>query len=282
MSVIADSDAVLEKERLFAQHQAALTILQGLIDVPNLTTFEWLDIGCGKGQIIVNLDENLSEESRKKISYNAFDIKEDFLSIALRKAERLNLKSSNGQVGDISNFAALHPEENQFDFITITNSIHELHPLEIPIVLVECILRLKENGILFIYDMEALPFKELGAVTWTREEIHEVLKTLLKKIGTEYSPTPGKWKHKSCNGWNIQLNRSHFNVDNSSINDSKESIIKESQDQVILTLRSKLEKCTESLESITKYGAETDEEENLKISNLFDFWAINRINEIKE
>ena len=31
MSAINGSDAVLEKERLFAQHQAALTILQGVM-----------------------------------------------------------------------------------------------------------------------------------------------------------------------------------------------------------------------------------------------------------
>jgi ubiquinone/menaquinone biosynthesis C-methylase UbiE len=279
MGAISDSDAVLEKERLFAQHQAALTILQGLIDKPGITSFDWLDIGCGKGQIIINLDDNLGEESRKIISYNGFDIKEDFLLIAIRKAESLSLKASNGQIGDITNFANLHPEENKFDFITITNSIHELDPFQIPIVLLECILRLKDDGILFIYDMEALPFRELGAVAWTREEIHEILKVFLKTIGTDYSPTPGKWKHKSCNGWNIQLKRSHFEIENETINESKTEIIRISQEQVKKTLHTKLEKCMVSLESLTKYGAETEDEENLKLANLFDFWAINRIKE---
>lgn len=277
MGAIKDSDAVLEKERLFAQHQAALTILQGLLDKPGITTFNWLDIGCGKGQIIVNLDDNLGEDSRKKIIYNGFDIKDDFLAIAQRKAESLNLNAVNGQVGDISNFANLHPEDNKFDFITLTNSIHELDPLQIPIILIECILRLSENGILFMYDMEALPYRELGAVAWTREEIHEILKVFLKSIGTEYSPTPGKWKHKSCNGWNIQLNRSHFQVENDAINAKKEEIITKSQEQVKNTLDSKLAKCVASLQSLTKYGAETEDEENLKLGNLYDFWAINRI-----
>lgn len=282
MSAINDSDAVLEKERLFAQHQAALTILQGLIDVPGLTSFEWLDVGCGKGQLIVNLDDNLGGDSRKKISYNGFDIKDDFLSIAIRKAESLGLKNSKGQVGDIGNFATLHNTKQKFDFITITNSIHEFSPLEIPIILFECIIRLNDNGILFIYDMESLPFQELGALTWTREEIHEVLKAFLKEIGTEYNPTPGKWKHKSCNGWNIQLNRSHFKINNEILIEHKAKIIENTQKQVLSTLSQKLEKCKTSLESITKYGTETEEEEKLKQKHLYDFWAINRIKELKK
>tara|TARA_R110001599_G_scaffold91528_1_gene240501 strand:- start:1053 stop:1898 length:846 start_codon:yes stop_codon:yes gene_type:complete len=281
MSTINDSDAILEKERLFAQHQAALTILQGLIDVPGLTSFEWLDVGCGKGQIIINLDDNLGDDSLKKISYNGFDIKDDFLSIAIRKAEALGLKKSKGQVGDIGNFGTLHNTNQKFDFITITNSIHELSPLEIPVILFDCIIRLNENGILFIYDMESLPFQELGAITWTREEIHEVLKVFLKEIGTKYNPTPGKWKHKSCNGWNIQLNRSHFKIDNETLLENRAAIIKNTQEQVLSTLSQKLKNCKASLESITKYGAETEEEENLKQKHLYDFWAINRIDELK-
>lgn len=282
MAVIKDSDAVLEKERLFAQHQAALTLLQGLIDNPKVESFDWLDIGCGKGQIIVNLEDNLGIESRNKICYSGFDIKEEFLNITLRKAETLKLKHSGGQIGDISNFGNLHPVENKFDFITLTNSIHEFHPLQIPTVLFDCLLRLKSEGLAFFYDMEHLPFQELGAIAWTRDEIHEVLKDFLKNIGTDYAPTPGKWKHKTTNGWNIQINKAHIKVSDEDLISRKEEIIKATEVQVLKTLQTKLENCETSLESITKYGTETEDEESLKERLLHDFWSLNRIKEVRK
>jgi ubiquinone/menaquinone biosynthesis C-methylase UbiE len=55
----ADAKATLNKERLFAQHQAALTILQRELDSPKIKKYNWLDLACGKGQIIVHLIDNL-------------------------------------------------------------------------------------------------------------------------------------------------------------------------------------------------------------------------------
>lgn len=282
MAIIKDSDAYLNKDRLLAQHQAALSLLQGKLDRPGLTDLGWLDLGCGKGQIIVNLEHNIGDEARTKISYSAFDIIEEHLSITLKKADSLKFKSSNGKIGDISDFPNLFPIENKYDFITLTNSIHEFSPLLIPDILFESIIRLSSTGLLFVYDMESLPSLELGAITWTREEIHEFLKSFFKNFGIkDYNPTPGRWTHSSCFGWNIQLNREYINVTNEELLKSKVDGIKKTKEDIVTILKRKLDECEKSLESITKHGAETDEEEKSKQKLLYDFWSLNRIKELK-
>lgn len=283
MSAINDSDAYMDKERLLAQHQAALSLLQGKLDKPGLTDLSWLDLGCGKGQIIINLEYNIGEEARSKISYSAFDIKDKFLSITTKKAETLKFKSVNGKIGDISDFQNLFSNDPQFDFITLTNSIHEFSPLLIPQILFDSIIRLTPTGLLFVYDMESLPSLELGAITWTREEIHELLKSFFKHFGIpEYNPTPGKWQHSSCYGWNIQINREYIKLSNEDFLALKDKAIPQIQADTIEILRRKLSECEKALESFTIHGAETEQEEKLKPKYLFDFWALNRIKELQQ
>jgi|GEM_PF-1706096 len=283
MAIINDSDAYLNKDRLLAQHQAALSLLQGKLERPGLTDLIWLDLGCGKGQIIVNLEHNIGDEARTKISYSAFDIIEEHLSITLKKAESLKFKSSNGKIGDISDFPNLFPVENKYDFITLTNSIHEFSPLLIPDILFESIIRLSSTGLLFVYDMESLPSLELGAITWTREEIHELLKSFFKNFNIQdYNPTPGRWNHSSCFGWNIQLSREYINISDEELTIRKAEAIELTKKDIVTILKRKLDECEKSLESITKHGAETDEEEKSKQKLLYDFWSLNRIKEIKQ
>ncbi len=283
MVLIHDSDAFLNSDRLLSQHQAAISLLQGKLDRPGLTDFKWLDLSCGKGQIIANLEQNIGDVERSKIVYSGYDIIEEHLSITLKKAETLNFKSADGKVGDISDFPNLFPIDDKYDFITLTNSIHEFSPLLIPNILIECTIRLSSTGILFIYDMETLPSLELGAITWTREEIHELLKSFIKNLEIlNYTPTPGRWTHSANYGWSIQIIREYINVNNEELIQRKDKAIELIMNDVISILQRKLDECEMTLESITKHGAETEEEEKLKQKLLYDFWSLNRIKEIKQ
>lgn len=282
MATIHDSDAYLNKDRLLAQHQSALSILQGKLDSPDLIDLHWLDLGCGKGQIIINLEYNIGEVSRTKISYSAFDINDSHISLTTKKAESLKFKNVVGKIGDISDFPNIFPLETKFDFITLTNSIHEFSPLIIPFVLFEAIIRLTPSGLLFVYDMESLPSLELGAVTWSREEIHEILIAFFQHIGeTRYCPTPGKWHHSTCYGWNTQITREYIRLTNEELINKRESAIHNTQIKIIEILKRKLHECEKTLESITNHGPETDDEEKSKQKYLYDYWALQRIREIK-
>ena len=74
MSGIADSSAEFTK-KVFAQHQAAITLLGQLLVDPAVSQVDWLDLGCGKGQILAQLEHNIPEkEVRAKIGYCGYDL----------------------------------------------------------------------------------------------------------------------------------------------------------------------------------------------------------------
>jgi len=179
MGTFKDSNAYQNKDKMLTQHQAALSVFQGKLENPEVSDLNWLDLACGRGQILMNLDSNFGEELINKINYSAFDLKNDYLTQTLRQAETLKFKNVQGKIGDIINFPILFPEQQKFDFITLINSIHELNPYDLPILFFETILRLSTTGIFYLYDMETLTNRELGAVSWKADEINRVIKTFL-------------------------------------------------------------------------------------------------------
>lgn len=88
MPLIADSEAVLEIQKILPQHQSAITLLNLKLQNPSLGVFNWIDLACGKGQIISQLADNLSENSRKKLSYVGYDISVENTRVAQRIAAR--------------------------------------------------------------------------------------------------------------------------------------------------------------------------------------------------
>ncbi|MCX7004774.1 MAG: hypothetical protein NTV22_16085 [bacterium] len=64
MSAIADSDAAHDIRKILPQHQSALTLLNGRLQNPAVTAVHWLDVACGRGQIIAQLNDNLSPDHR--------------------------------------------------------------------------------------------------------------------------------------------------------------------------------------------------------------------------
>ena len=246
---INDSDAIQFKGKMLTQHQAILTLIQQQLDNPKLYKFNWLDIGCGRGQIIVNLKDNFTESTRAKIAYKGYDIKDEFVGETLKIAKTLGFESCEGEIGAIHNFPKLISDSAEQDCITITNAIHEFSPNLISMVFVESLLRLSKTGRLFIYDMESLPELELGAVTWSATEIQELLLTLFKEIPVTngYEPNVGKWFHKSCDAWHITLSMEYMDLDKSSLLVRKDEVIDNLTKKINELLKRKLETCKTAL-----------------------------------
>lgn len=277
MGTIADSSAVLEKKRLLNQHQAALTLIQGQVVKPNITTFRWLDLCCGKGQIIINLEDNFTENVRQKIEYYIQDINEDYLKVTQKNAEDLKFKKVESYTTDICKFHAIIPEAVKYDFVTLINAVHEIDPYFIPILLFESIIRLSNSGTLYMYDMETINPLELGAVTWTREEIQELVNTFLNGITVaNYQPNANRWHHTTCNAWSFEIQKEYL-IETSEIVKRKTEILHASNLIVKEILLRKHSSCTLALESYTRYGAETPEDNQKRTQLLFDFYSLTRI-----
>ncbi len=277
MITIADSTAFRDAQRVLPQHQAALTLLQARLSAPDTHRLSWLDLACGRGQIIVSLDENLSAEAREKIEYWAYDLNQDFVRETRKTAERLGFASLETRVGELSDFDRILPANLFFDFITLTNTIHEIEPIHLSNLLVRCLVRLTDTGTLFIYDMDRIKPPELGALPWSRDDIRRILCRMLDALGaTAYRPEVGLWNHRTCNGWNVPLQRQHLNVSRVDAEVKVNTAVQETGDEILQILKRRLVECRASLETLTLYGAETSEEQDEKEGLLFEFWALSR------
>src|SRR5262245_52257495 len=128
MSSIADSDAVLAK-RVLPQHQTAITLLGQLLAAPSTEHIAWLDLACGKGQILAQLDKNLPDVVlRGRISYLGFDIDNENSRLAEKIASGLKFSDVEVKTGEMQDFSKLFPIEKKFSFISFTNTVHELRP----------------------------------------------------------------------------------------------------------------------------------------------------------
>jgi ubiquinone/menaquinone biosynthesis C-methylase UbiE len=282
--VLADSHAVLDQDRLFAQHQAALTLLQSRVQNPKITEFHWLDLACGRGQIIAHLDGNLTPPARAKISYHIYDVKAGYVSTTRKKADLLGFKSVSQITDSLAKLDGHFAQKEAFDFITFTNTVHELSPRLVAATLVSCLLMLKPKGSMFVYDFESFPpgEQELGAILWTRAEVKAIADAMLTALGVKnYPPEVGQWRHKSCTGWNTHVEREHFDRTRDELMKLAAAAITATENAMIDILKVKYEQTKQVLNSFTENGAETDEEKQERTAAVFDFWALTRALEIK-
>ena len=268
---------------MLPQHQAALTLLQDRLSAPTVPRLSWLDLACGRGQIVASLEESLSAEARAKIEYWAYDVRQDFARETRKTAENLGFASLETRVGDLSDFDRVLPAGAFFDFITLTNTVHEIEPGRLAGLLVGCIGRLTDSGTLFIYDMEQIRPPELGALPWSRDDVRRIMRSMLDAVGAEaYRPEVGLWVHKTCNGWNVQVQRQHLNISRRDVAAKFETAVQRTREEISRLLKERLVTCRASLENLTVYGAETAEEQLEKERLLFEFWALSRAMEHAE
>ncbi len=278
MSSLADSSSVLLPGKLLPQHQTAISLIVGKLESPQVTDFIWFDLCCGKGQILNQLKGNISVKNVSKIHFKAFDINNDDIRVNEQIGKSIGFKSYDSKVGEISDFSTLIPETEKKDFITCINSFHEIDPILIPKVLLESLIRLTADGILFIYDMEDLVDQELGAITWSRSEVFEITSGLMSAIDvSDYTPEPQGWPHSKTTGWSVQIHRRSISKTLVFNTEQKNEILAKLEKLIFEILERKKKLAIEALESFTDSNSDTKSEENLQVKFLYDFWAINRI-----
>jgi hypothetical protein len=267
---------------MLAQHQAALTLLQGMLGNPQINQVRWLDLASGKGQILAHLEKNLTEKARAKLHFFGYDVDNHHTRQAERIAQTMQLAKSEFGIGELANFHRNDKTRGPWEFITLTNTVHEISPKSLATILMNALERLHETGCLFVYDMDRLSSPELGAVLWTGSEFSEILATLCGSLGcTDYEPAVGTWSHRLCNGWNAQLNRAHMQLP-ADWRNRIETAVKATVNHIQAILQRKLDQTQKALEALTRYGSETGQEAADKEKLLFDFWAITRALEVQK
>jgi SAM-dependent methyltransferase len=262
---------------VLSQHQAALTLLQSRLSNPAVLSVAWLDLACGRGQILASLDKNLSGEARRKIRYFGYDLDQDYARETEKMASKLGFASLESRVGDLADFGLLIQKGRKFDFITLTNTVHEVASSRLAGIFGNALTRLATDGTLFVYDMETIKPPELGALPWSRDDIRRIVHRMLDGLGAKgYRPEVGLWGHKTTDGWSVQIERQHLGVSYDELSSRLGEAIEVTSIEIDNLLRERLGRCQESLENLTIYGAETAEEQDTKDRLLYEFWALNR------
>jgi hypothetical protein len=161
--------------------------------------------------------------SRSKIDYLGYDVNNESASESDRLANAAGFRSHDVKIGSVTDVRKLLGALS-FDFITFTNTVHEVHPRHLALVLVDAVFRLTAGGKLFIYDMEAVRPPELGAIPWTATEMTEIARQLVASLKVpNYEPPVGRWKHSSCDAWSVQIHRDHLGGSGAIISDCRPS-----------------------------------------------------------
>lgn len=276
MPSLAASSSELSYGRVWPQHQAVLTLIKDRVEDPHRQSFKWLDLACGRGQILSNIGRVLSKDNCSKIEYRGFDVVQDYCLQAERVAKEL-FPNAQIQVCEIDKFELLLEPEEQFDAITLTNTVHEISPEQVASTFVSTLCRVSDDGIVFMYDMESLPALELGAIPWLGKEVEQVFHRLLSVAGEDtYFPTVATWPHKTCVGWNIQLNRSHLNVTAETLRSRREGMLSGASSLIRELLGKRLLDINQALSTASRY-ADRDGDEHADVQRLtYDYWAISR------
>ena len=277
MNVLNDSSSVCSKERVYSQHQAAMTLLQNRLKKPSVDDFHWIDIACGQGQILTNLENILGADLRKKVTFHAFDVDKDSLKVAIELANSLAFNKVKDKVGQIEDF---HPlmGEHKFDFITLTNSIHEFEPYGIPAVFIDLLSHLRPDGLLYVFDMEQLTSPELGAIAWNRTEITKILCDIFKHLSVkDYVPEASDWPLSSIRAWSVQIDMVHISKGISITTESRAEAIRATKGLIESLLKKKLELCAKTLKALKENRPDSAAEKLIRDNAVFDFWALNDV-----
>ena len=112
--------------------------------------------------------------------------------------------------------------------------------------------------------------------------MQEIMRALLDGFGiTDYTPEIGQWRHTTCYGWNIHLERDHLRRDIQTLQENAATAIQNTRECLNRLLARKFEQCKQMLTSFTEQGLETEEENSDKISALYNLWALLRASEQK-
>lgn len=265
---------VYEQGKLFSEHRHTLTLLDTALR-PSTADLRWLDLCCGRGQILNNLNDGLPPEFINRIDYVGYDAEPAIIEDAKNTAAELTLRSSRFFIGDISKFKDFLPPGSEYDFVTCLNTVHEVLPAGLIDILINGILILSPNGSLHVYDLESLSDLELGAIPLQRYEVQEILSEF-QRLTDSNNLFVASFPHSTCSGWSFTITRNQIGFPNPRIQTEEEQIRKALTDKVEDLLQRRLQDCRLRLEAYCKDKKNPREKRGEVTQALNEYWALLR------
>jgi 2-polyprenyl-3-methyl-5-hydroxy-6-metoxy-1,4-benzoquinol methylase/HEAT repeat protein len=141
------------------------------------TEIKWLDVGCGDGRCIeiLDFDDDTKELGKQlyNINYIGLDIDDANIETAKKLAEKYNIQKEF-----IKSKAIDIKYDSKFDVISAILLLHEIDPLQLPYVLKNMLIAVKEGGVILISDFNETYEQERDIVVWTYNDINYILKNI--------------------------------------------------------------------------------------------------------
>lgn len=276
-NVLGDSNAILVEGRVLQQHQMILGIIRTGLTNPRVKAVQWLDLACGRGQILTSIEGILSLLLRNKIQYTGVDVVLEYARQTERRAQFL-FPYARVQICELQQFELFCSKGQAFDIITLTNTAHELTPEDLANILVAALCRMSSEGYMLFYDMERLPELELGAIPWQASEIQEISNSILQAAGvTKDFPDVAVWTHSSCRCWHLQVHRNHFELTEEELEAARPRMVSAATETIRLLLERKLLSVHNALQAASSQGTRSPQEDQEVNRLLHDFWALSRV-----
>ncbi len=145
-------------------------------------SIKWLDLCCGKGNILNHIKPTLGT-SCSRVIYNGLDIDITHIEACRNIVVEHALDNCLKKPIDLSVQDLAKPFElkDKFDIVTILNVLHEIPPYDIYKLLKNAFKVCNYNGSVLIIDMCKLPHLEWKAITWNKDLLSELLTPILNK-----------------------------------------------------------------------------------------------------
>lgn len=248
-----------------------------MLAAPGCEELRWLDLGCGRGQMLGTLGDALQPEQRGQVHYVGYDAELRYVKESKHRSAALGFASSQEQLGTFEDLRRLIGGQGTFDFVTLTNTLHEVSPSGVAGLLMTAIEALGPTGSLYFYDMETVTPHELGAVPWEARHVEEMVLSGLRALGVaNYHPFVAGFQHRTTRGWSLHLERRHLGLTADDIETRRDAASASLSEVVQALLSNRLADCCKRLEVLTEFGRETGEEADETNRLLHLHWALSR------
>lgn len=265
-----------KQPRMFASHRSVLDALRYLVLPHHRGVVTWLDVGCGRGQVLHGIQNMIGPEGVKRIRYVGCDGDRAYCAEAERFAQECGMADP-----EILCFRFDRLEEKlshlRADFVSMVNVFHELGPRLLATTLCDSLCRLSARGVMHVHDMTALdPGRpELGAVCWRADEVEGILDPLLTLFDWGgQSLRVQQYGNDEARDWSLDLQRQALTVSSDELARRRDRIVTDVSRAILNALRRKQAAHHSALKAFLQDPPATDAHRAEAARQVCEHWTI--------
>jgi hypothetical protein len=169
---------------------AFATVLRDYLDTTKSPTVAWLDLGCGRGQLLKAVCASLDRSSLERLAYTGYDCTEDFVEDCQFEIGKSPIrKGGEALLGEFDNLEAVR-ERSPFDVISVVELFSDLHLHLVSHLLLDIFQLGHQSTRFFMSDIRESTENSLmpGTLPWRLEEIDRFMETVGEYLGMTRSP----------------------------------------------------------------------------------------------